>query len=483
MSSNHSYIPQDAALQKVIHSRHRTGVVWRLFFIAAIIFALVALLALMYNVTREAFGVIAENYINDPDTLAQTYLDTDKPFDELTQEDLSVIASKAFEENEARLRILVLDWVLGVTPEDGAEKLRAVSSQTVGELLAEGQYPEELREKPIGNPPLTPAEYQTILVRNLDEAQLRTFVLAEVAQVQVARSWPLNETLLNYSEIKKEVETDPDLANSELKFRSWVNWDFLSQPMNSRPELAGVRTAILGSVWMIVLTILIAFPIGIGAAIYLEEYAQQNRLNSLIQTNIYNLAGVPSIVYGILGLAVFVRLLSKLTSGQVISDGLGPLGIDFSVSPNGRTLLSASLTMAILILPILIINAQEAIRSVPNSIRQASYGLGATKWQTVWNHVLPSALPGIMTGTILAISRAIGETAPLIVVGAATYITVNPETPFSRFTVLPMQIYRWSFEPQKEFKDAAAAAIVVLLVILLSLNSFAIVLRNRFSRR
>src|SRR5690606_25218430 len=181
---------------------------------------------------------------------------------------------------------------------------------------------------------------------------------------------------------------------------------------SSQPELAGVRTAILGSLWTIVITIAVAFPVGVGASIYLEEYARSNWINRLIQTNINNLAAVPSIIYGMLGLVLFVRLLEPLTSGTLF-------GLADPTTANGRTILSAGLTLALLILPLLIINAQEAIRAVPNSLRQASYGLGATKWQTIWHHVLPSALPGMLTGAILSISRAIGETAPLVVIGAA----------------------------------------------------------------
>jgi phosphate transport system permease protein len=176
-----------------------------------------------------------------------------------------------------------------------------------------------------------------------------------------------------------------------------------------------------------------------------------------------------------LGLAIFVRVLEEITSGSIF-------GYGNPTTANGRTIISGAMTMALLILPILIINGQEAIRAVPSSLRQASYGLGATKWQTIWNVVLPNALPGILTGTILAVSRGIGETAPLIVVGASTFITSDPTGPFSKFTVIPIQIYRWTSEPQAEFKDVAAAAILVLLIILLSLNSFAIIMRNRFSR-
>jgi phosphate transport system permease protein len=224
---------------------------------------------------------------------------------------------------------------------------------------------------------------------------------------------------------------------------------------------------------MIAITLVAAFPVGVASAVYLEEYAGRGRIRRLIQTNIDNLAGVPSIIYGMLGLAIFVRALGPLTSGQVF-------GI---TDTNGRTILSAGLTMALLILPVIIINAQEALRAVPRSLREAAFGLGATRWQTVWGHVLPYALPGILTGTILALSRAIGETAPLIVVGASTFIVSDPTGPFSKFTALPIQIYNWTSRPQDQFRDIAAAAILVLLATLLSINAAAILLRNRYSRR
>jgi phosphate transport system permease protein len=221
---------------------------------------------------------------------------------------------------------------------------------------------------------------------------------------------------------------------------------------------------------MILITMLVAVPVGVGAAIYLEEYASDTPLNRVIQANINNLAGVPSIIYGILGLAIFVRALEPLTSGALF-------GI---TGQNGRTILSASLTMALLILPVIIISSQEAIRAVPNSLRLGSYGLGATKWQTIWHHVLPVAFPSILTGLILSMSRAIGETAPLIVIGASTFIVTDPDGPFSSFTVLPIQIYNWTSRPQDEFRDIAAAAIITLLVLLLTLNSVAVILRNRY---
>ena len=291
------------------------------------------------------------------------------------------------------------------------------------------------------------------------------------------KSWrvgPSSHPLFGRAEI--EAETATKYPKATLVFRSWLTADLLRNPQSSKPELAGVRTALLGSLWTIAITILFAFPIGVAAAIYLQEYARENALNRIIQTNIGNLAGVPSIIYGMLGLAIFVRALESLTSGAL-------LGVVDPAAANGRTIISAALTLGLLILPVIIINAQEALRAVPSSLRQASLALGATKWQTIWHHVVPNALPGIMTGTILAISRAIGETAPLVVVGAATFITFDPTGPFDKFTTLPIQIYQWTARPQSQFRNLAAAASLVLLVLLLTLNATAILLRNRYSRR
>ncbi|MCC6455135.1 MAG: phosphate ABC transporter permease PstA [Caldilineaceae bacterium] len=305
------------------------------------------------------------------------------------------------------------------------------------------------------------------------QANVYELVVERVVEAKIAKSWSLSDSLLRRSEIESEVAAVP---NAELTFRSWLTGDFITSPQSSQPEFAGVRTAIFGSLWVILITILFSLPIGVGAAVYLEEYAEDNRFNRLVETNINNLAGVPSIIYGMLGLAIFVRALEPLTSGSLF-------GVGDPTTANGRTILAAGLTLGLLILPLLIINAREAIRAVPASLRQASYGLGATKWQTVWNHVLPGALPGILTGTILAISRAIGETAPLVVIGASTFIVVDPDGPFSKFTTLPIQIYQWTSRPQAEFRNLAAAAILVLLIMLLSLNATAVILRNRFSRQ
>lgn len=242
----------------------------------------------------------------------------------------------------------------------------------------------------------------------------------------------------------------------------WLNRTFFTRPPSRIPTRAGILPALAGTVWLMSLVALISFPLGVAAAVYLEEYAEKGWLQTIIQTNIANLAGVPSIVYGILGLAVFVRWMGGLTGG--------------------RSVLSGALTISLLILPVLIIAAQEAIRAVPNSIREASYGLGATKWQTVRHHVLPNALPGILTGTILALSRAIGETAPLIMIGALTFIAFTPEGPRDAFTVLPIQIFNWVSRPQDDFRHLAAAAIIVLLVLLLSMNALAIWLRNKYQK-
>lgn len=298
-------------------------------------------------------------------------------------------------------------------------------------------------------------------------------VVERVVEPTVVGTWKLSESIFNRTEIEAFVA---DVPNGSLDFRSWLTLDFITSPQSSTPEDAGIRTAILGSLWVILITILFALPLGVGAAIYLEEYANQNWFNRMIETNINNLAGVPSIIYGMLGLAIFVRIMEPITSGTLF-------GFGDPTTANGRTVLSAGLTLGLLILPLIIINAREAIRAVPSSLRQASYGLGATKWQTIWNHVLPAALPGILTGNILAMSRAIGETAPVVVIGASTFIVVDPSSPFSKFTTLPIQIYQWTARPQDEFRNIAAAAIIALLVLLLSLNAGAVLLRNRFSTR
>jgi phosphate transport system permease protein len=396
--------------RNLIH-RHRTSKVWNRILFGSTVFAIVALIALLFNNINQSFGYVVQVNKLEVDSFSAV------PLEAMTQPAL-------------------------------IDVLKA--------HLSKGEIARLAAEQPFEQRPAS---------------DLRDLVTEKVIQPSVEKTYTLTESLFHLSAIRTEAAAD--YPEGKLVFRSWITRQFIERPMSSKVEFAGVRTALFGSLWMIAITILLAFPIGVGAAVYLEEYAIDGRVQKIIQTNIDNLAGVPSIIYGILGLSIFVRMLAPFTSGAAF----GVTGM------NGRTLLSAGLTMALLVLPVIIINTQEALRSVPATLKQASYGLGATQWQTIWFHVLPYAMPGILTGTILAISRAIGETAPLIVVGAATFITKDPTGPFSTFTVLPIQIYNWITRPQAEFRNIAAAAILILLVTLLSLNAAAILLRNKLSRR
>ena len=240
----------------------------------------------------------------------------------------------------------------------------------------------------------------------------------------------------------------------------WLNWQFLTDYPSRHPEEAGLFSALMGTVWVMAMTAIFTVPVGVGAAIYLEEYAPRNLFTRIIEINVANLAGVPSIVYGLLGLALFVTWFEL-----------------------GRSILAGSMTLSLLVLPIVILASREAIRAVPDSYRQAAYAMGADQWQVIKGVVLPSALPGILTGTILAMSRAIGEAAPVIAISALVYLTFIPSHPMERFTVLPIQIYNWVARPQDEFRGLAAAGIIVLLVILLSMNAIAVFLRNKYQIR
>lgn len=240
----------------------------------------------------------------------------------------------------------------------------------------------------------------------------------------------------------------------------YLTFDFLTNFASRFADKAGIKAALIGSLWLMAVVAPVSIIIGVGTAIYLEEYAKKNRLNDFIRMNISNLAGVPSIVFGLLGLTIFVRML-----------GLG------------KSVLAAGLTMSLLILPVIIVAAQEAIRAVPNEQREASYGMGATKWQTILHVVLPAAIPGILTGSILAMSRAIGETAPLVVIGIPVILQFLPNGLLSQFTALPMQIYDWAKRPQEAFQYVAAAGILVLMTVLLLMNSIAIFIRNKFQKR
>lgn len=411
MNQHRDYFPEGDSFRHELNTRYRNASIGQILFLAALLIAVISLTALLYNIIDGAFGFTAYEYKIDPATISA------KPLTELSQQEL-------------------LD-VLKANISDGAyNKLN-------------NEQPMETRS----------------------QADLLSLILERIIRIDTKATWSLSQSLFQKDMIEAEVEEK--YPNAKLEFRNWLTFSFLTSPMSSRAEFAGARTAILGSLWLVGIAVLFALPIGVGAAVYLQEYSQKNIFTRIIQTNINNLAGVPSIVYGMLGLALFVRVLEPLTSGSVF-------GVTDS---NGRTILAAGLTMGVLVLPLIIINAQEAIKAVPDSLRQAAYGVGATRWQTIWHHVLPNAIAGILTGTILAISRAIGETAPLIVVGASTFITVDPDGPFAKFTALPIQIFQWTTRAQSEFHAIAASAIIVLMVMLLSLNATAILLRNRFQRR
>ncbi len=409
--------------------RQLQGKLWESFLLINTLAAIIVLLLLAANIANDAFGGVAVQEAVDSATLT-----AGRTFEELSNEELIVI----LEEN-LRSRVL-----------------RNLE-----------------REQPLAE---------------REQADLIAIINAEIVKPEIVSTFSLWQWLFERETIS--VQVAEKYPRAELQFKSWLNWNFIVSPMSSDPTKAGVRTAILGSFYLLLLVMVIAFPLGIAAAIFLEEYQRDKpfdersaagrlgnrifeRISSIIQVNIYNLSGVPSIIYGMLGLAIFVRTFEPFTSGAIFGSSSGG-----SETLNGRTVFSAALTMALLVLPVVIIASQEAIRAVPSSLRQASYGLGSTRLQTIRHIVLPNALPGILTGTILAISRAIGETAPLIVVGASTFIVSDPNGIFSKFTVLPIQIYNWTSRPEPEFRAIAAAAIIVLLIMLLSINAAAILLRN-----
>jgi len=419
--SLHSHLPASGASaprEYIPHitRRQKTGQLWLILFQGATVIGIIVLASLLLNIVNSSFGYVVVETDVDPASLAVDGV----PLEDLPKEEL--------------VRILQ-------------------------ENISAGVFRRLEREQPFAT-----RSRQSVY----DLVQERVIGFKVVAQ------WSLFQSLFQSDRIRAEVAAEYE--GKWLLFQSWLNPKFLVSPQSGDAARAGVRTAILGSLWTVLIAIVFSFPIGVGAAIYLEEYAADHVVNRMIRTNINNLAGVPSIIYGMLGLAIFVRALEPVTSGAIF-------GAADPTTANGRTVISAGMTLGLLVLPMIIINAQEAIRAIPNSLRQASLGLGATKWQTIWHHVLPNALPGILTGTILAVSRALGETAPLVVIGASTYITSDPNGLFAKFTTLPIQIYQWTSRPQDVFRNIAAAGSIVLLVLLLSLNAAAILMRNHFSRR
>lgn len=540
LENRRSLMPDETTFQQRLAARHRKGLLWQIFYYISIGVAILALITLFTNVINEAFGSIAIVNEIEPETLtpdgaelntldeeqlAQILVDnlgnrvvvlirdqiSAAPIDTFTSapltqvfpggtfpegfEDATVADVRALdgdEQFETWREILVLNL-------NRERMLDLVELEVVGQQIV-GSYPlldaifnydlseserERLAELPAliaqaeseleaftgADGPIAQAQAELREARQADASEAQIAELREAVAARQAEAEQLEEALdelmreqagiINSSVVSRVEAQHP---NAEItRFHSWLNGRFLTTPMSAIPADAGIRTAILGSVWLMIVVILFALPVGVATAIYLNEYATDNWFNRIIETNVRNLAGVPSIIYGMLGLAVFVRVFEPITQG--------------------RTILSAALTLGLLVLPIIIINAQEALRSVPQALREASFGMGATQWQTIWKVVLPTAMPGILTGLILSVSRAVGETAPLIVVGAATLIFSDPSGPFSNFTALPIQIYQWTARPQDQFRDIAAAAIIVLLITVILLNATAIILRNRYSKQ
>ncbi len=458
---------------RAIRNRLRTAAGGRVVLFLSLLLALLVLIALILNVVDQLGGYVVYGYRIDPKSVVPA----------IAPEDMS----------EQELRDMILnntpDYRLEAIPDDYGVPLDEMDK----DLLVEVVYAEIPDLDPLlGTRPFTELpndELITLIQQNIttsrfdqlneeqpfaqrSRAELLDLFEKEVLEERVVYSWRLFDSLLNGPAIIKTIERD--YPGQQYELRWWLTPQFVTSPQTTRAETTGLRTAILGSALIVIITILFAMPIGIAAGVYLEEFAAPNRINQFLQANIYNLSGVPTIIYGLMGLAIFVRALGDLTNGSMFGVPNPP--------PNGRTIISAGLTMGLLVMPLIIINTQEAIRAVPQSIRDGALAVGATYWQTVWHHVLPMAVPGILTGIILAISRAVGETAPLVVVGAAAYISVDPSGPFSSFTGLPIQIWAWTALPEQTFRNVAAAAIIVLLAVVITFNLTAIILRNRLRK-
>jgi len=452
--------PTDQEYDSLLGRRNRKAQFFKVFCLLMLTIAVVALATLLYTIVNDSFGLVAVVNQNDPD---------------------DVVASLGHDPETTTLNDLSYDELVGL--------LEANVSSGVGRRLERDQrfYEDRLvfESDEVWDEICSSNEPPAGCTRGpRNTADVFSLVQERVIVPDVIASYPLAQSIVNPEAFEQEVAAgfeagrfgDYTADQASIEWRAWFNTTFLLAPASATPEIAGIRTAILGSVWLVVITVIFAVPVGVGAAIYLVEFAKPSRFNDFVQTNINNLAGVPSIIYGMLGLAILVRVLEPFTSGAIFTTGPAP-------SDNGRTVLSAGITLGLLTLPVVIISSQEALKAVPDSLRQAGLALGATRWQTVRSQILPVAMPGVLTGTILAVARAVGETAPLILVGAASFITADPTGPFSKFTALPIQIFQWTSFPQEEFRNIAAAASIALLILLLVLNAFAVILRNRYSRR
>lgn len=453
------YFPSGDDYDKLLSKKARRARTVHAALMLALIIAVLALLTLLYTIIDDSFGLVAQVNQTEPEAIVQDagYDPAEVGLGDLSKEELTTVLAAGISNNVGR-RL--------------EREQRFFEDRLVFETQAKWDEVCARDDAPSG-----------CSGGARDQANILLLVEERIVQPDIIMVNGLTASILEPDAFKAEVEqafaSNPDrfpdytIDQVQYPWRAWFSWKFITSPASATPEIAGIWTAILGSVWLVIITVAFAIPVGVGAAIYLEEFAKPSRINDLIQTNINNLAGVPSIIYGMLGLAIFVRVLEPVTSGSIF-------GVD---SANGRTILAAGMTLALLTLPVVIISSQEALKAVPGSLRQGGLAVGATKWQTVRSQVLPVAIPGIMTGTILAVARAIGETAPLILVGAAGFITASPTGPFSQFTALPIQIFQWTALPQPEWRSLAAAASLMLLILLLTLNAAAVILRNRYSRR
>jgi phosphate transport system permease protein len=454
------YFPTEDEYQGLLDRRGRRARLFQLACLLALMVAVLALATLLYTIINDSFGLVAVVNERDPE---------------------AIVADLGYDPASVDLADVEFDEMVGLLEE-------TVGSGVGRRLEREQRFYEDAlvfeseavwaeicsSDTPTAGCTAGPRDHSNVYALILERVVVQDIIAAYDLVPSLFNPEGFDEEIAAGFEAGKFGEYTPDQATVE--WRAWFNLNFLRSPQSATPEVAGIRTAILGSAWLVLITLLFAVPVGVAAAIYLVEYAKPTRLNSFIQTNINNLAGVPSIIYGMLGLAVLVRAFEPFTSGAIFTSGVPP-------AENGRTIIAAGLTLGLLTLPVVIISAQEALAAVPDSLRHAGMALGATRWQTVRSQIVPVALPGILTGTILAMARAIGETAPLILVGAASFITSDPTGPFSKFTALPIQIFQWTSYPQIEFQKLAAAASIALLLLLLTLNAAAIILRNKYSRR
>jgi phosphate transport system permease protein len=451
-------------------------------------FGLMVLVILLLTIFNDAFGIVAVKEVIHPETLV-----TDgQTINQLSNNELTSILQTHL--SKGKMQALLLKHILPTDVDRtklGTEHIGTLVLKTIS--ISESSAQKTFAE-------LSVEEISALLAMNLSQQMLVDEIYEQVVGSEIIQSWSFLESTLNRANIEREVrqkangenlpstfttkqieEIKANYSAVRLQWKAWLSLEFILKPTTSVPGTTGFRGAIIGSILILLIAILLPTFIGVSTAIYLEEYAREfakyrrsaQIFYTLIQMNIRTLVGVPSVIYGLFGLTFYGMLLEPLTSGEIFGIPGG----------NGRTILTAGLTLGTLVLPVIIINAQEAIKSVPYSLREASYGLHASRSQTILRTVLPSAIPGIMTGVILSLSRAIGETAPLVIVGAAVFLSKDPLSPFSPFTTMTVQIYNWTAQPNDQFRNIASAAIAVLIMLVVGLNMVSIIIRYRYTRR